>query len=260
MAAIAVASCSATAVDDAAPSSTADVVVQTEDSQPEEADSPSTETTVADEDAQASDAPPASRADENPSTGGADHWIGRGAMTASSIELVWAAVEGAESYRIHRFETVGGIDPDSVTLDETTLVHEGSAAVTTMDDGVVEGTFYTYILEVLVAGGSLERRWTEGLARDDTTPPTPITNLRAESTTDGVLISWDPSSDDVEFASYSVSLVEGDQLRYIGGGADEQQSSFLDTRPPDGVVTYSVQAVDFHDNRTEPATVEYTNG
>lgn len=122
-----------------------------------------------------------------------------------------------------------------------------------------EGTFYTYVLEVQMLEGVLSRRWTQGLAIDDTTPPTPITNLRSEMTAEGLLLSWDPSSDNVEFAAYSVSIVDGEQLRYIGGGADVEQSSFLDTRPPAGTVTYSVQAVDFHDNRTEPATIEVTN-
>ena len=201
-------------------------------------------------------APPASRADDNPGTTAGDHWIGRNTMTADAIELVWSEVADADAYRIHRFEQ-GGPGPDAVALDDASLIFDGVATDFT-DEQVEEGVFYTYVLDVRTPDGSLPRRWTEGLAMDDTTPPTPITNLRAEINADGVLLSWSPSTDDVEFAAYSVSIVEDDQLRYIGGGADIGQSSFLDTRPGAGTVTYAVQAADFHDNRTEAALIEVT--
>ena len=71
-----------------------------------------------------------------------------------------------------------------------------------------------------------------------------------------MLLEWEPSSDNVEFAAYSVSLVADDlSLQYIGGGADESQSSFLDNTPISGTNTYLVQAFDFHDNPSEPAQI-----
>lgn len=82
-----------------------------------------------------------------------------------------------------------------------------------------------------------------------------ITGLHAEVTADGVLLSWNRSSDNVEFAAYSVSIVEEDRLKYIGGGADIEQTSFLDNLPQSGLVTYAVVAVDFHNNRTDAATI-----
>ena len=88
------------------------------------------------------------------------------------------------------------------------------------------------------------------------TPPTPVVGLSAAITADGVLLEWAPSSDDVEFASYSVSIMNGDELQYIGGGADPQQTSFLDPEPFDGSRAYHVVAVDFHNNRSQPAQVD----
>lgn len=198
-------------------------------------------------------APPASRAEKNPGDSTQNHWIGRNKMTSKSIEVVWSEVEDVQTYRIHRFGE-GSPGPADVLLDEVSLVFEG-LATTFVDEAVEEGQFYTYVLEVRTGAETLDRRWTKGLAMDDTVPPSPITNLRAEIVGEGVLLSWDPSSDNVEFAAYSVSIVEGDQLRYIGGGADIGQSSFLDNRPLPGDVTYAVQAADFHDNRTEPALI-----
>jgi hypothetical protein len=71
-----------------------------------------------------------------------------------------------------------------------------------------------------------------------------------------VLLTWNPSSDNVEFASYSVSLVgDDDELTYLGGGADLNQTAFLDDRPAPGTSTYAVEAVDFHNNRTVPVLI-----
>ena len=84
-----------------------------------------------------------------------------------------------------------------------------------------------------------EPRWTEALTTADITPPTPITGLTATNTGDGVLLEWEPSFDDVEFAAYSVNVLnETGQFEYIGGGAEENQTSFIDTEAPTGSVTY----------------------
>ena len=44
-------------------------------------------------------------------------------------------------------------------------------------------------------------------------------------------------------------------FEYIGGGTEENQTSFIDTEAPSGPVTYLVQAFDFHDNGSEFAEV-----
>jgi hypothetical protein len=248
------AGCSGSA-DEADSTSTVEEASAVEATQGAESDQAETTTT---EERSSGSAPPASRADENPPVAGDKHWIGRGTMTSSSIELVWSPVIDATGYQVYRLDDIIGFDPDTVPLDDAVLVFDGDASVT-VDSDVVEGAFYTYVLEVQMSDGPLPRRWTQTLAMDDTTPPSPITNLEVSAGPDGVLLTWDESSDDIEFASYSVSVLEGDQLRYIGGGGDPEVTSFLDARPPAGIVTYSVQAVDFHDNRTEPVEIQYDN-
>lgn len=183
-----------------------------------------------------------------------DHWLGRGTMTASSIELFWAPVEAADQYNIYRIDNVSGFDSETISLTADDLVYDGTETVF-VDTTVETGAFYTYIMEVEVADELLARRWAQTLAADDTVPPEPITGLTAERTDEGILLSWNPTDDDVEFSSYSVSLVQGDQLTYLGGGGDIEAVSFIDRTPPDGAVTYSVQAVDFHDNRTEAVEI-----
>lgn len=188
-----------------------------------------------------------------------DHWLGRGTMTSSSIELFWAPVEQADGYRIYRVDNVSGFDSESIPLTEDELVYDGQD-VTFVDTSVEDGAFYTYIMVVSTGDVDLARRWAQTLAADDLEPPEPITGLVGNRTDDGVLLQWEPSADDVEFSSYSVSLVQDEQLTYLGGGGDIEAISFLDRNPPAGPVTYAVEAVDFHDNRTEPVliTVEPT--
>ncbi len=113
------------------------------------------------------------------------------------------------------------------------------------------------------------RRWTTALAVTDTEPPTAITGLTAEVTDDGVLLSWRPSTDEVEFAAYSVSIVSADgQTVYLGGGADATLTTFLDNQFGDvngsgpassgSTIEYVVEAVDYHNNRSEPGRISVT--
>ncbi len=208
------------------------------------------EPTIADE--------PAVRVPTNEGQIEAGNWLARTYMDSSSVELVWSRVDDAETYRLYRVPT-SEADYDAIDAGDvagTELVYEGPE-YGFIDTDVEANTFFTYLIVAEVGDGTTSQpRWTEALTTDDTTPPTPITNLTAEVTDDGVLLGWDPSSDDVEFASYSVSLRIGDQLEYIGGGADPGQTSFLDPEPFEGTRTYYVVAVDFHDNRSEAAQVD----
>lgn len=202
---------------------------------------------------------PAVRLPENPGTVEASNWIARNFMDAQSVDLVWSPVDGAEVYRVYRLPTN---EADYVAIQAgdvsgTALVYEGPNTEF-VDRQVASGTFLTYVLVAQVGEDLTSPRWTQALTVDDTTPPTPITGLVASTTPDGVLLEWQPSTDDVEFASYSVSILEGDRPRYIGGGADESQTSFLDTDTSNGPRTYVVQAVDFHDNRSDAVFVEIT--
>jgi len=186
------------------------------------------------------------------------HWIGRNLMTSSSVELVWSEIKSnSANYRVHRFERTNGLNPDTAIFSDLSKVYAGKATTWT-DSHVKPNQFYTYVLDVNVDGKALPRRWTEALTVDDNEAPAAITGLRAEITADGVLLSWNRSADNVEFAAYSISIVEDSHLKYIGGGADLEQTSFLDNRPQPGLITYAVVAVDFHNNRTEAAMVSVT--
>jgi len=183
------------------------------------------------------------------------HWIGRNQMTESSVELVWSKIKGdSVIYRVHRFERNAGFNPDTAIFSAESEVYAGDVTTWT-DRNVKSNQFYTYVLDAEIDAKQLPRRWTEALTADDTEAPKTITGLQAAITDGGVLLSWNRSADNVEFAAYSVSIVEDGRLKYIGGGADLEQTSFLDNRPQTGLITYAVVAVDFHNNRTEAAKV-----
>lgn len=198
--------------------------------------------------------PAAMRVGENPGVDIGSNWIGRNSMDETQVELVWSEVSEATSYQVHRF--VVGVDPETVVLDQTNLVYRGTE-LQHNDQTVDSDTFYIYILVVDVDGEPSTRRWTEALTVTDTTPPAPITGLTGQRAGGSIELNWDPSSDDVEFASYSVALIgEDGTSRYIGGGTEPARSSFIDDQPPTGGAIYEVIAVDFHNNRTDPVRIE----
>lgn len=186
------------------------------------------------------------------------NWVARTFMDSERVEVVWSPVDGALQYQLYRLPTV---DADYAAIDQgilgdATRVYEGPE-FGFIDEDVPAGQFLTYVLVAEVGEGVTTPRWTEALTVPDATPPTPIENLEATVTEDGVLLSWSPSIDDVEFAAYSVvTLVEDGTWQYIGGGSEEGQTSFLDTEPGSGINTYQVRAFDFHDNGSDPAMIE----
>ncbi len=223
-------------------------------------------------------------------------WIGTDQMTDDGIQLVWDIADQTTStgdpiaYRVYRLPTErlnqeGWTSPEQAVLTGDEFLYDVQPDDTGFTDETVEtGEFYTYYLVGLAgptegaadaAEGTADsvavvaKRWTTGLAVTDTEPPSPITDLAAEVTEDGVLLTWQPSSDNVEFASYSVSAVTADgQATYLGGGADPSQVSFLDNQPGDldgdgtadigPTIDYLVEAVDFHNNRGQSATITVT--
>lgn len=204
---------------------------------------------------------PVVRVPDNEGAIDGSNWLAHGLMEAESVELVWSPVDGAKTYRLYRVPTLDA-DYDAITagdvsgLDE---VFEGDE-YGYIDTDVPSNVFLTYVVVAELDNGSTEPRWTEALTIDDVTPPTPVTGLTASVTDDGVLLEWQPSTDDVEFASYSVHLLTNEgTAKYLGGGADEGQTSFLDTDPLDGENRYVVTAVDFHDNQSEPAEITVTS-
>ena len=181
-------------------------------------------------------------------------------MTDDKIEIVWSRVDGDDVvYQIFRFDGIG-FDPASVDLVDP--VHEGIGTVSWDDESVDTGSFYTYVMRVIADDEVLERRWTATLAVTDTTPPQPVTDLSASIIDEGILLDWSPSEDDVEFGSYSVLRTDlGDEPQYIGGGGDQEVTSFIDDDlPVSGNVGYEVIATDFHGNQSEPATITVAVG
>lgn len=216
----------------------------------------STTTAPAEVDEVSSDsAPPPARRVPTQVSSESTHWVGHGFMTDDKIEIVWSQVEGDDVvYQIFRFDGIG-FDPAEVELIDP--VHEGIGTLRWDDESVDTGSFYTYILRVIADDEVLERRWTATLAVTDTTPPRPVTDLSATITDEGILLDWSPSEDDVEFGSYSVLRTDlGDEPQYIGGGGDQEVTSFIDDDLPGaGDVGYEVLATDFHGNQSEPATI-----
>lgn len=204
------------------------------------------------------DVPPARRVPDEVSSE-TTHWVGHGFMTDNKIEIVWSEVEGADVvYQIFRFDEIG-FDPAEVELVDP--IHEGIGTLGWDDASVVSGSFYTYVMRVIADDQVLERRWTATLAVTDTTPPTMVTDLTATATTEGVLLEWSPSQDDVEFGSYGVYRSDGDQPKYIGGGGDQEVTAFIDTEvPSSGEISYEVRAADFHGNQSEPAAITVSLG
>ena len=206
-----------------------------------------------------SEAPPARRVPTQVSSE-TTHWVGHGFMTDDNIEIVWSEVEGDDVvYQIFRFDGIG-FDPSVVELADP--IHEGIGTLSWDDDSVETGSFYTYILRVIADNEVLERRWTATLAVTDTTPPLAVSDLRASVTDDGVLLEWSPSEDDVEFGSYAVFRTDvGDEPQYVGGGGDQEVTSFIDDQlPATGEVSYEVLASDFHDNRSTPVAITVSLG
>lgn len=210
------------------------------------------------EDEGAPPAEPAVRLPVDPDGGGATNWVGRTFMDDTRVELTWSEVAEADAYQLYRLPTA---DADYAAISDgvlegATLIYDGTATSVTDDDVPVD-IFLTYVLVADVGGVVTEPRWTEALTTPDTTPPSGIDDLEATVTDDGVLLTWSASTDDVEFAAYAVTFeAEDGSLQYIGGGAEENQTSFLDTDPRPGVNRYEVTAFDFHENGSRPAQVE----
>ncbi len=220
-------------------------------------DSPSSTAAVETEEEIEVDGEPARRNDDNPPVD-ASNWVARTAMGSSFVEVVWSPVEGAESYTLLRLPTASA-DYDAIDtglIEGAEEVYEGPE-FGFIDTDVPAGEFLTYVLVANLDDAMTTPRWTEALTVSDNSPPEPITGLSATEVEDGVLLEWDPSPDDVEFASYSVSILEEDgRLSYIGGGSDVGQVRFIDDEPFTGVRTYVVTAADFHNNVSEPGQID----
>ena len=110
-------------------------------------------------------------------------WLARTAMDATSVELVWSPVDGAETYRLYRIPTALA-DYDAIAVGEFSGAEEvfNGDQYGFIDIDPPTGTFLTYFVVAELDDRQTEARWTEALTVDDVTPPTPVTELTASIT------------------------------------------------------------------------------
>ena len=187
--------------------------------------------------------------------------IGRTFMDSERVELSWTEVDDAINYQIYRtptdeanFNTL----PDG-DLGTAEIIYEGTDLDFT-DTSATPDTFITYFVIAETQDGSFTTpRWTQALTTADTEPPSDITGLSAEITDQGVLLNWDPSSDNLEFSNYNVTYISPEGVSdYLGGGGDIGQTSFIDANPRTGENLYRVTASDFHENVSDATEIIVT--
>jgi hypothetical protein len=81
----------------------------------------------------------------------------------------------------------------------------------------------------------------------DRMPPERVANVRAEPTTVGICLTWDPAADNVGVMVYVVSRAEGAQ-GVFHKIAETAAPSWVDRIPASGVYHYRVLACDFEEN------------
>ena len=177
-------------------------------------------------------------------------------MSASLIDVVWSAPEGASSYELHRIEAdlPASVEdePDASVMTADTLVVSIDATGTFEDTSVVEGTAYWYGVRGLNEDGSVASiGWHLTFAVTDDEPPAPI-DFEVEDGDGQVLISWTAPAENFQLHGYRIVRGEaGAELETVGMTWNLDQMSFIDPDPPAGDVTYSVLALDFHWNLSE---------
>lgn len=203
--------------------------------------------------------PPLEAPDENitfTEPDSSDAWISRRSMEATSIEVVWSAPEGAVEYQVHRLGRTDLARPQATELTESNRLHTGEETGTFLDDTVVAGELYWYGIRGVDAEGEvLSVGWHEAAAVTDVEPPEQV-ELSAVQSDGAVLLEWTEPAENFQLHGYRI-------LRAVGNGEPEvvattwtlDQRSFLDDGAPEGAVSYSVVAFDFHWNDSDPTEV-----
>ena len=187
-------------------------------------------------------------------TNDSDAWVSRRSMSASAIEVVWAAPEGAASYELHRIASDSDQPPALETATADTLLATTDFNGTFEDDVVAEGATYWYaILGMEVDGTVSSVGWHKTVAITDETAPETV-EFSVEGSADGVLVSWTPPEENFQLHAYRILRgVDSAEPESIATTWNLDQISFIDPNPPAGEVTYSVVALDFHWNVSEGA-------
>ncbi len=156
--------------------------------------------------------------------------------STSTVTLAWTAAtdnRGVVGYRVARD---GG---ELATVTSTTYV----------DATAVAGATHTYTVVALDAAGNASPPASVAVTvpLPDTTPPAPVTNLRASVAKNRqVSLTWNASSDNVGVTGYVVSRP--------GLSATVTTTSYKD-KPGSGTITYTVQARDAAGNLSTPVSV-----
>lgn len=185
-------------------------------------------------------------------------WISRRSMSADSIELTWAAPEGASSYEIHRLSASDSPPAESEMTAETQIHstgNEGRSGRFT-DSDVDEGAKYWYgVRGVDEAGETVSTGWHRADAVTDDEPPSSVEpTLSVENGT--VFLEWAAPDENYALHGYRVlRTLDGEEPELVATTWNLDQRSFSDDEPPQATVSYSVVAFDFHWNDAEPSPV-----
>lgn len=186
-------------------------------------------------------------------------WISRRSMSADEIEVNWSSTDGAVEYQLHRLEFTSDEEPDRTAMTDANRIHTVDGSVEPrifLDTGVIAGTKYWYGLRGLDAGGTVTSvGWHRADAVTDVEPPS-SPEVAVEVVDGAVQLSWSAPAENYELHNYQVLRgVDGEEPEVVANTWDLAQTSFVDDEPPRGVVVYQVTAMDFHWNRSEPATI-----
>ncbi len=183
-------------------------------------------------------------------------WVSRRSMSATMIEVVWSAPEGADQYQLHRIARTSDAEPDASDMTEANRVHTATEQGAYIDTGVTGGTRYWYGIRGLDPDGNvLSFGWHPVAAVTDEEPPQPV-EVSAEIDDGSVLLTWSSAVENYEMHGYRILRgVDGAELEVVATTWDTNQTSFLDADPPTGLVTYAIVAFDFHWNDSEPSSV-----
>lgn len=186
-------------------------------------------------------------------------WISRLEMTSTRIEMQWGTFDGASEYQLHRVPRTSDTRPIPDVMTADNLLHVADNSGQFVDDAVEENTSYWYGVRAFSAEGTpMAIGWHRADAVDDTEPPGVVEILSAELRDGEVLVTWAEPDENYELHSYRILRgVNGGELESLAVTWNMDQRSLLDDDPPrTGTVTYAVDALDFHWNRSSPEPFE----
>ncbi len=194
----------------------------------------------------------------DPDSANTSIWLSRVEMTSSGIEMTWGEVDGVVDYRLHRLPTSSDDRPDPAELTDDNEIFVATEPGRTVDDSVVEGTKYWYGIRGFDADGTLVAvGWHRADAIDDLTPPSPVEIVSATVVDGQVQVTWAEPDENYALHAYRIlRSVDDAEFETLATTWNLDQQTLIDDDPPTGTVTYAVQAMDFHWNRSTPVGVE----